>query len=333
MEPKKRKKTGQAASEGSADVAPPSNTQDSSCFGDDDHRTTISDADFVDIRQSPHAFTPDNEFVMPVTSANNYNNGPMISKSPLIRTPVPNQSNSVLVDMSSPISRALIKSPANLGPNITQHQVIVPLQSNGITTRIIPTPHNTSSPHLAAHLIQASPQKTNIIYNQNDLIMNESISSAVLNESSRIKIQSTDMNGHPTITLMNGNQGTQPYSTTPLVQRIEVTELPTVVQPKPIVRILSKKSPLELFDNKPPLIMYDVRSVKIDDEVSEVEKLQRDYLNEGVAKNPKSKMIKLHQKRRKIKTEGTFRSIPSVDSMLQLVEDYDFDNTDLFPLG
>lgn len=239
LEPKKRKKAGQAPSEGSADIAPPSNTQDSSCFGDDDHRTTISD-------QSPHNYTPDSEFVMPVTSSGPYN-GPLITKSPMVRTPVQNSNpNSVLVDMSSP--RTLIKSPGNLGSNLTQHQVIVPLpiQSNGITTRIIPTPHNSSSPHLAAHLIQTTPQKTNIIYNQNDLIMSESLPATVLNDSPRIKIQTSDVNGHPTITLVNGQPG-QAYSSAPIVQRIEVTEIPPS-QPKPIIRILSKKSPLEFFD-------------------------------------------------------------------------------------
>lgn len=215
--------------------------------------------------------------------------------------------------------------------NITQHQVILPIQPNGITTRIIPTPHNTSSPHLAAHLIQTTPQKAaNIIYNQNgDIVMNEPISTPI-GDSPRIKIQSTDVNGHPTITLVNGQA--QTYSTAPIVQRIEVTEIPPA-HPKPIVRILSKKSPLEFFDTKPPLIMYDTKSIKIDDETPELEKLQRDYLSEHVVKSRKSKMIKLHQKRRKLKTEGPFRSIPNVDSMCQLVEDMDFDNTDLFPLG
>jgi hypothetical protein len=159
--------------------------------------------------------------------------------------------------------------------------------------------------------------------------MNEPIPTSI-SESPRIKIQTTDVNGHPTITLVNGQAPT--YANAPLVQRIEVTELPAS-HSKPVIRILSKKSPLEFFDTKPPLITYDVKSVKIDDETPELEKLQRDYLSEHVVKSRKSKMIKLHQKRRKLKTEGPFRSISSVDSMCQLVEDLDFDNTDLFPLG
>ncbi|KAI6191497.1 KAT8 regulatory NSL complex subunit 2 [Aphelenchoides bicaudatus] len=315
LEPKKRKKPGQAASEGSADVAPPSNTQDSSCFGDEE---------FNDIHQSPHAFTPDSDFIMPATSNGSYPNA-MHNKSPLVRTPVQNNANPVLVEVSP---RTLIKSPANMPNNITQHQVILPIQQNGIA-RIIPAPHNNSSPHLAAHLIQTTPQKAaNIIYNQNgEIIMNEPIVTSV-SESPRLKIQATDI---PTITLVNGQA--QTYTTAPIVQRIEVAEMPPA-HPKPIVRILSKKSPLEFFDSKPPLMLYDTKTVKIDDETPEMEKLQRDYLlNEEPVKSRKSKIIKLHQKRRKLKTEGPFRSIPYVDSMCQLVEDLDFDNTDLFPLG
>jgi hypothetical protein len=287
----------------------------------------------MDIRRSPHAFTPDSDFVLPVSSSNSYN-GQLINKSPLLRTPIQGNNpttSTLLVDMSPPVSRTILKPNASLGHNITQHQVIVPIQSNGITTRIIPTPHNASSPHLAAHLIQTTPQKTNIIYNQNDLIMNDHIQATLINDSPRIKFQTTDINGHPTITLVNGQVHQYP-TTSQIVQRIEVTELPPISQ-KPIMRILSKKSPLEFFNDKPPPIKYNVDSVHIDDEMLEKEKLQRDYLNENSKKSKKSKMIKLHQKRRKLKTEGAFRSIPSVDSMLQLVEDLDFDNTDLFPLG
>ncbi|KAM3724106.1 INO80 complex subunit [Dirofilaria immitis] len=47
----------------------------------------------------------------------------------------------------------------------------------------------------------------------------------------------------------------------------------------------------------------------------------------------KAKVIQLKQKRRRMKMTGIYRKIPQVDQMCRVLEDQDFDRTDLFPRG
>ncbi|KAK6101003.1 putative DNA-binding domain family protein [Brugia pahangi] len=47
----------------------------------------------------------------------------------------------------------------------------------------------------------------------------------------------------------------------------------------------------------------------------------------------KPKVIQLKQKRRRMKMTGIYRKIPQVDQMCRVLEDQDFDRTDLFPRG
>ncbi|CAG9536437.1 unnamed protein product [Cercopithifilaria johnstoni] len=47
----------------------------------------------------------------------------------------------------------------------------------------------------------------------------------------------------------------------------------------------------------------------------------------------KPKVIQLKQKRRRMKMTGVYRKIPQVDQMCRVLEDQDFDRTDLFPRG
>lgn len=44
-------------------------------------------------------------------------------------------------------------------------------------------------------------------------------------------------------------------------------------------------------------------------------------------------MIRLKQKRRRAKMLGPYLRIPQVNQMCKILEDQDFDRTDLFPLG
>lgn len=70
---------------------------------------------------------------------------------------------------------------------------------------------------------------------------------------------------------------------------------------------------------------------------NELVKFQRDYANDFDANfstmKRKQKVIKLRQKRQKVRIDGVFRKVRAVDTMCRVVESYDFDWTDLFPLG
>lgn len=70
---------------------------------------------------------------------------------------------------------------------------------------------------------------------------------------------------------------------------------------------------------------------------NELVKFQRDYVNDFDANfstlKRKQKVIKLRQKRQKVRIDGVFRKVRAVDTMCRVVESYDFDWTDLFPLG
>ena len=103
------------------------------------------------------------------------------------------------------------------------------------------------------------------------------------------------------------------------------------------------QSPLYFINNEPPPRRYDLDKLEKNllltenEEENEFLKFQRDYSNDFESAMPnnkrKLKVIKLRQKQAKIRIEGAFRKIRTVDSMCRVVENYDFDGPDLFPLG
>ncbi|VDN05847.1 unnamed protein product [Thelazia callipaeda] len=62
-------------------------------------------------------------------------------------------------------------------------------------------------------------------------------------------------------------------------------------------------------------------------------RVKSDVKQEGKDLTQKPKVIKLKQKRRRLKMTGFYRDIPVVDQMCRVLEDQDFDRTDLFPRG
>ncbi len=53
----------------------------------------------------------------------------------------------------------------------------------------------------------------------------------------------------------------------------------------------------------------------------------------AVASGDGRKVIRLRQKRQRIRMLGAYRRLPTVEHMCKVLEDADFDKTDLFPLG
>lgn len=107
--------------------------------------------------------------------------------------------------------------------------------------------------------------------------------------------------------------------------------------------ICSLSSPLLFLNNEPPPRHYDLNRVEQNlsstefEEGNELLKFQKDYSNDFdlplSMRKRKQKVIKLLQKRQKVRIDGIFRKIRVVDSICRVVENYDFDRTDLFPLG
>lgn len=98
------------------------------------------------------------------------------------------------------------------------------------------------------------------------------------------------------------------------------------------VIVPASASSLTMVHADPAPVRYDVDRLA-NDSVDEEEKFQRDYLGDSSVQRKKQRIIKLRQKRRKINIKGSFRKVPLVDAMCKVVENFDLDTTDLFPLG
>jgi hypothetical protein len=97
---------------------------------------------------------------------------------------------------------------------------------------------------------------------------------------------------------------------------------------------------------EPPPVRYNVDTLllthdnSLDGDVREELKIRHDYTtgeidaNDVIHKPPQPRVIKLRQKRKKVRVTGRFRtSNPSVNTVCRVIEGHDFDQTDLFPLG
>uniref|UniRef100_A0A915ELH8 Potential DNA-binding domain-containing protein n=1 Tax=Ditylenchus dipsaci TaxID=166011 RepID=A0A915ELH8_9BILA len=89
-------------------------------------------------------------------------------------------------------------------------------------------------------------------------------------------------------------------------------------------------SPLAFLNSEPPPVKYNIEALEDSDSLDEELKIRRDYLTDDGTHQKAQKNIKLRQKRQKVKIQGAFRAIPLVDSMCKIVENHDFDSTDLF---
>ncbi|CAD5229150.1 unnamed protein product [Bursaphelenchus okinawaensis] len=107
--------------------------------------------------------------------------------------------------------------------------------------------------------------------------------------------------------------------------------------PVPRVRnVQSRKCPVKLMNCKVAPVYYDSAILDVGEDMDEIEKLKRDYLNDTTAEKstkPQKREIQLAHKCRNIRIKGSFRSIGLIDTMCNQIEGMDFDNADLFPLG
>ncbi|KAI6173292.1 KAT8 regulatory NSL complex subunit 2 [Aphelenchoides besseyi] len=311
--PKRKKKPEDAVTADGVGPASQSNTQDSSSVADDEPATNVSDVDFNDFGKSPREMMANNDFTIPPLT--NGLRPPEHPNENLLLHPqhqVPVTTTPTSLDSTSTSYHERIRSPGGLLNKQLQQEVIIPLE-NGTVGQPVVIP--LQNPQFLTHYVQRTSTKTEI-FDSPDYPVNgtaNKLHRPIIDGVERVEMGPTNFVAFP---------------------RPEFADLPDR-QLKPTIHILPLKSPLEFIDRHPPPVFYDVNSIRADDETTEIEKLKRDYLNNGNdnTTRKKSSVIKLRQKRRRIRTDGKFRAIPAVDAMCQLIEDYDFDGTDLFPLG
>lgn len=138
----------------------------------------------------------------------------------------------------------------------------------------------------------------------------------------------------------NQSPGAQLPPTQTIVRTVYNNPPPTgqLGPPQPIILppsepLLPSAAPLTMINMESRPIFYSTEGLEGMDELTEHLKIQRDYLPDTNALPKKRSSISLHQKRQRIRMAGQFRAIPAIKTMCRVIEDYDFDRTDLFPLG
>uniref|UniRef100_A0AC35TQ89 Non-specific lethal 2 homolog n=1 Tax=Rhabditophanes sp. KR3021 TaxID=114890 RepID=A0AC35TQ89_9BILA len=91
--------------------------------------------------------------------------------------------------------------------------------------------------------------------------------------------------------------------------------------------------PIDPDSSQPRPRTYHIPAIARDSKIGEEAQIERDYGSETVLPQPRKTTILLKTKRQRRPIDGPFRKIKKVDEVCHLLEDADFDTTDLFAQG
>ena len=239
----------------------------------------------------------------------------------------------------------------NLTTSKHVHQeVIIPLQSNAPT--VIPLQNS----QIVTHLLPAAPAK-------NELLVSGGSGEATLYAAPPFLASTPTATGERTIiedpngggarealivtrTELLDSRAPPPLPPPSQLQRqlqqpppppaTHIVKAPAVVVAPAAVE-LNVRPPIGIVDRRPLPVTHDMRTIRVDEQLTEMQKLQSDYLSSNAAAAATTSAnvanVRLKQKRRRLKLDGAFRGAPVIDAMCTEVEDRDFDGASIVPLG